>query len=177
MVDLLEKMETLRFQRRQARHAIHRWAEEQIAHIREREAAKEQQMEEFYGEQIRSVRGSLAQRLALGSGSQTESGRSLPSTSVFGIEARLDDFAAQDIQSSTTQADEQESQSFTTPVGFSMPYMFLPGLHDNSVASVSESGMQAPSDEGYHSRFGYCEHRPLGGDTWCDVCLGVSSHQ
>jgi hypothetical protein len=70
------------------------------------------------------------------------------------------------------QADEHASQSLTTPTGFLAPHMFLPSLQDNSVVSVSESGMQAPSDEGYHSRFSYCEHRPLGGDAFCDVCLG-----
>lgn len=170
-VDLLEKMEMLRRQRRQARHAIHRRAEKEVALIRERE---EQRVEAYYGEQIRSVRGRLAERLALGSGSQTESGRSLPSTSAFELEARRDDFASQEMQSFPLHAGEYASPSFMTPAGFLTPPMFPPGLQDNSVASASESGMQAPSDEGYHSRFGYCEHRPLGGDLWCDVCFGIS---
>jgi hypothetical protein len=173
-VDRLERIETLRRQRRQARNAIHRKADKEIALIREREAAEEQRVEAWYGEQIRSERGRLAERLALGSGSQTESGRSLPSTSAFELEVRRDDFAPQEMQSFPLQADEYASRSFTTPAGFLTPHMFLPGLQDNSVASASESGMQAPSDEGYHSRFGYCEHRPLSGDPWCDVCLGIS---
>src|SRR5271170_3686647 len=173
-VDLLEKMDMLRRQRRQARHAIHRRAEKEVALIREREAAEEQRVKAYYGEQIRSVRGRLAERLALGSGSQTESGRSLPSTSAFELEAGRDDFAPQEMQSFPLPADEYASPSFTTPAGFLTPHMFLPGLQDNSVASASESGMQAPSDEGYQSRFGYCEHRPLGGDPWCVVCLGIS---
>ena len=175
-VDLLETMETLRLQRRQARHAIHRKAEKEVALIREREAAEEQEAEAHYGEQIRNVRGKLAARLALGSGPQTESGRSLPSMSAFELETRFDDFAHEEMQEFTMQADEHVSQSLTTPTGFLAPHMFLPSLQDNSVVSVSESGMQAPSDEGYHSRFGYCEHRPLGGDAFCDVCLGMISH-
>jgi hypothetical protein len=40
-VDLLEKMDMFRRQRRQARHAIHRRAEKEVALIREREAAEE----------------------------------------------------------------------------------------------------------------------------------------
>jgi hypothetical protein len=175
-VDLLETMETLRLQRRQARLAIHRKAEKEVALIREREAVEEQQVEAHYGEQIRNVRGRLAARLALGSGPQTESGQSLPSMSAFELEARFDDFAREEMQGFTIQADEHASRSFTAPSGFSAPHMFLPGLRDNSVASASESGVQAPSDEGYHSRFGYCEHRPLGGDPFCDVCLGVIPH-
>src|SRR5271154_1128930 len=160
VVDLLETIWRLQRQRRQVRHAIHRRAEKEVALIREREAAEEQSVEAHYGEQIHSVRG----RLALGLGSQTESGRSLPSTSAFELEARRDDFTPQEMQSFPLPADEYASPSFTTPAGFLTPHMFLPGLQDNSVASASESGMQAPSDEGYQSRFGYCEHRPLGGD-------------
>jgi hypothetical protein len=170
-VDRLERIEMLRRQRKQAKNAIHRKADKEVALIREREAAEEQRVEACYDEQIRCERGRLAERLALGSGSQTESGRSLPSTSAFELEVRRDDFAPQSFPS---QADEYASRSFTTPAGFLTPHMFLPGLQDNSVASVSESGMQVPSDEGYHSRFGYCEHRPLSGDPWCDVCLGIS---
>jgi len=176
VVDLLETIWVLQHQRRQARHAIHRKAEKEVALIREREAAEEQDVEACYGEQIRSVRGRLAERLALGSGSQIELGRSLPSTSAFELEARRDDFTSQEMQGFPLQADEYASPSFTTPAGFLTPHMFLPGLQDNPVASASESGMQAPSDEGYHSRFGHCEHRPLGEDQWCDVCLGIS-HQ
>src|SRR5277367_1237744 len=164
VVDLLETIWRLQRQRRQVRHAIHRRAEKEVALIREREAVEEQSVEAYYGEQIRSVRGGLAERLALGSGSQTESGRSLPSTSAFELEARRDDFAPQEMQSFPLQAGEYASPSFTTPAGFLTPHMFLPGHQDNSVTSASESGMQAPSDEGYQSRFGYCEHRPLGGD-------------
>ena len=172
-VDLLETMETLRLQRRQARHAIHRKADKEVALIREREAAEEQRVEAHYGEQIHNVRGKLAARLALGSGPQTESGRSLPSMSGFELETRFDDFAREEMQEFTMQVDEHASRSFTAPAGFLAPHMFLPGLQDNSVVSVSESGMQAPSDEGYHSKFGYCEHRPLGGDLFCDVCFGT----
>jgi hypothetical protein len=175
-VDLLETIEMLRRQRRQARHAIHQKAEKDVALIREREAAEEQQVAAHYGEQIRSVRGRLAAALALGSGSQTASARSLPSTSAFELEASFDDFAPREMQNFTLQADEHASRSFTASAGFLTPHMLLPGLQDNSVTSASESGMQAPSDEGYHSRFGYCEHRPLGGDSWCDVCFGGSSH-
>jgi hypothetical protein len=118
----------------------------------------------------------LAARLALGSGPQTESGRSLPSMSAFEPEASFDDFAREEMQECTIQADEHASRSFTAPAGLLAPHTFLPGLQDYSVASASESGMQAPSDEGYHSRFGYCEHRPLSGDPFCDVCLGVVPH-
>jgi len=174
VVDLLETIWMLQRQRRQDRYAIHRRAEKEVAVIREREATEEQRMDACYGEQIRNVRSRLAERLALGSGSQTESGRSLPSTSAFELEARRDDFTPQEMQSFTLPTDEYASPSFTTPAGFLTPHMFLPGLQDNSVTSASESGMQAPSDEGYHSRLGYCEHRPLGGDLWCDVCLGIS---
>ena len=56
--------------------------------------------------------------LALGSGLQTKSGRSLPSMSAFEPEARLDDFAREEMQEFTMQADEHASRSFTTPVGF-----------------------------------------------------------
>jgi hypothetical protein len=172
-VGLLETIETLRFQKKQARYAVHQRAEKDVALIRQREAAEEQQVETQYGEQIRIVRGMLATRLALGSVSQTEPGQSLPSTSAFDVEARPDDFAPQEMQSFAIRAGEHASQSFTAPAAFSASHMLLPGLQGNSVASASESGMQAPSDEGYHSKFGYCEHRPLGGDLFCDVCLGL----
>ena len=92
-VNFLETMETLRLQRRQARHAIHRKVEKEVALVREREAVEEQEVEAYYGEQIRNVRGRLTALLALGSGPQTESGRSSPFMSAFESEARFDDFA------------------------------------------------------------------------------------
>ena len=169
-LDLIETVDMLRRERRNARHAVHQKAEKEIALIRDKEAAEIQQVDALYGERLRSVRSKLTSRLVVGSELHPGSGGGAPSMSSYDNEAGVDDLAPQTMQAPVMQANELASPSFTTPAELYDPHLEHSMFRGLSITSPSESALHALSDEGYQSRFGLCEHRILGDDSFCYLC-------
>jgi hypothetical protein len=174
MVDLSETIDMLKRKRSQARRDVHRKAEAEIVLIRDREAEEIRQVDAQYDVQLHDARARLKSRLSLVSGLHTESDRTTYSVASLDNEDRLDDLAPHSMTALVMRGYESTSGTFAGPATSYGPHMAQPTFRHQSITSL-ESVLHAPSDEGYQSRFGLCEHRALTDDGWCDACTGMGS--
>lgn len=172
MVDLSETIDMLKRERSEARRDVHRKAEAEIALIRDREAGEIRQVDAHYDVQLHNARAGLKSRLSLVSGPHTGSSRAAYSVASLDSEGRLDDLAPHPMQALAIRGYESASRTFASPATSYGPHMAQPMFRNQSFTSL-ESVLQSPSDEGYQSRFGLCEHR--ADDGWCDACTGINS--
>jgi hypothetical protein len=174
MVDLSETIDMLKRERSEARRDVHRKAEAEIVLIRDREAGEIRQVDAHYDVQLHDARARLKSRLSLVSGPHTESGRAAYSVASLDNEGRLDDLAPHSMQALAIRGYESASRTFAGPAASYGPHVAQPMFRNQSFTSL-ESVLQAPSDEGYQSRFGLCEHGALADDGWCDACTSINS--
>jgi hypothetical protein len=174
MVDLSETIDKLKRERSQARRDVHRKAEAAITLIRDREAEEIREVDARYDVQLHDARARLKSRLSLVSGPSTESRGSAYSVASLGNEGRLDDLAPHSMQALAIQDYESASRTFAGPAISHAPHVAQP-IFRNQSSTSSESVLQALSDEGYQSRFGFCDHGILTDDGWCDACTSMNS--
>lgn len=178
---MIHSIDSLRTQRRQARHTICQTAAEriidlnlQISAVRDKQATDEKRLEAYYDQQLSEARSCLKERLTSESQVQPLDEETIPPIPSFDIRDWTDDVSyvapQENLAPHTDEASNRSAASQAELDNDPNPYTTFLNTYS---ASTSDAARRLPSDEGYQSLDNYCVHRVFADDPWCDACVAL----